>query len=637
MKSQPIFLSRDSSTLTVVRTQSWRRSKAGYQNGCTENDVLNEISTAVRAGQNSTLTDFCELQNHDSSETCENLESSYIVTDIEDKQSPLNNYCYGYGNDVLPKPVGPFLVKIESCCWVNFMNDFGKIIGSASQKRERNDLKLIAKINDLEKVFKLGIQQHSISKSASDLANYVRLSAPNFEFESGRHRWRPHFLSLGDKRRSEIRKLEAQQNILNKFYSIFHAFFLNLKFAEPRQIHDFEAFASLTLEKCSVVYDGTKDQAKTGYKPIAVMVEDVDENGAIRSSVPVQFLAEVWSPQPTKNTFGRKGRVNTQVYKYPDPYAGVLDYEDGDGDSDDDYFEIENARKRRETDATRTLSEGSPAKSGEIPGYCDAKPVLVFPSPEAGSTIVFNKNVEIELKAESRNGAIKRFLYNKPRGMECTSVTKEGTVTCSWTPQKSQNGIFNFCFWADDIRGLTSERRCVSLRSEISDIFSMIEFFFASSSKGDKNVFSVDSFRDYGCAGNGNMKFAAPTRGMPVDQIDAKINNWKQCKKCALEGKTRVAYEFDELEFECSDEFGTQAHSLCSCDLDFVKNIEIISEKYDPNFLNFDQSKCAPFPPAFRTTAKGACCKSPKGVFGWYNKEIRECCENGQIREIGEC
>jgi len=126
----------------------------------------------------------------------------------------------------------------------------------------------------------------------------------------------------------------------------------------------------------------------------------------------------------------------------------------------------------------------------------------------------------------------------------------------------------------------------VSLRSEISDIFSMIEFFFASSSKGDKNVFSVDSFRDYGCAGNGNMKFAAPTRGMPVDQIDAKINNWKQCKKCALEGKTRVAYEFDELEFECSDEFGTQAHSLCSCDLDFVKNIEIISEKYDPNFLS---------------------------------------------------
>ncbi|CBY36982.1 unnamed protein product [Oikopleura dioica] len=370
------------------------------------------------------------------------------------------------------------------------MNDFGKIIGSASQKRERNDLKLIAKINDLEKVFKLGFltksepkkrQQHSVSKSASDLANYVRLSAPNFKFESSRHRWRPHFLSLGDKRRSKIRKLEAPQILFN----FSRTFFFNLKFAEPRQIHDFEAFASLTLEKCSVVYDGTKDQAKTGYKPIAVMVEDVDENGVIRSSVPVQFLAEVWSPQPTKNTFGRKGRVNTQVYKYPDPYAGVLDYEDGDGDSDDDddYFEIENARKRRETDASRTLSEGSPAKSGEIPGYCDAKPVLVFPSPEAGSTIVFNKNVEIELKAESRNGAIKRFLYNKPRGMECTSVTKEGSVTCSWTPQKSQNGIFNFCFWADDIRGLTSERRCVSLRSEISDIFSMIEFFFSSSKR----------------------------------------------------------------------------------------------------------------------------------------------------------
>jgi len=65
----------------------------------------------------------------------------------------------------------------------------------------------------------------------------------------------------------------------------------------------------LTLEKCTVVYDGTIDQAKTGYKPIAIMVEDVDENGAIRSSVPVQFLAEVWTPQPTKNSIGRIGGV----------------------------------------------------------------------------------------------------------------------------------------------------------------------------------------------------------------------------------------------------------------------------------------------------------------------------------------
>jgi len=41
---------------------------------------------------------------------------------------------------------------------------------------------------------------------------------------------------------------------------------------------------------------------------------------------------------------------------------------------------------------------------------------LIFPSPAAGSTIVFNKQVVIELKAESKNGAIKRFLYSKPRG-----------------------------------------------------------------------------------------------------------------------------------------------------------------------------------------------------------------------------
>lgn len=175
----------------------------------------------------------------------------------------------------------------------------------------------------------------------------------------------------------------------------------------------------------------------------------------------------------------------------------------------------------------------------------------------------------------------------------------------------------------------------------------MIEFYFAA------GEFSANSFRDYGCAGNGNMKFAAATRGMPVDQIDAKINSWKQCTKCALGGSTRlrVAYEFDELNFECSDEFGSLAHSICSCDRDFVENISQISENFNPDFLSkfafyFEKktffldlppSECAPFPPAFRTTAKGACCKSPAGVFGWYNKEIRECCENGEIREIGEC
>ena len=110
----------------------------------------------------------------------------------------------------------------------------------------------------------------------------------------------------------------------------------------------------------------------------------------------------------------------------------------------------------------------------------------------------------------------------------------------------------------------------------------MIEFYFSS------GEFDANSFRDYGCAGNGNMKSAAPTRGMPVDQIDAKINNWKQCTKCALGGRTRprVAYEFDELNFQCSDEFGSLAHSICSCDRDFVENISQISDDFNPDFLS---------------------------------------------------
>jgi len=348
----------------------------------------------------------------------------------------------------------------------------------------------------------------------------------------------------------------------------------------------------LDKEKCKVIYDGTKDFAKMGYKPIAVMVEDMDDSGRILSSIPVQFLAEVWVPKPSKGAstgrgIGRKGIAKfLPIYKYPDPYEGVLDYEDGDGHDDhDDYFEIDNIRERRQAELDRTITKGSPQQSGGIPGYCDAKPLLVSPSPPAGTTIVVNNFVEIELKAESVNGQIKRFLFNKPKGMTCTPVTREGTVTCTWTPGKNQNGIFNFCFWADDNRGLSTERRCINIRTQINDIYSMIDFYFAIFSESDINA---NSFRDYGCSGQGNMNADAPTAGVPLDEIDHLINNWKHCTKCALkeEKSTRVAYDFDEIALECINRFGSLEHSLCSCDLDFVKNIPSKLEDFNPAFLS---------------------------------------------------
>lgn len=113
----------------------------------------------------------------------------------------------------------------------------------------------------------------------------------------------------------------------------------------------------------------------------------------------------------------------------------------------------------------------------------------------------------------------------------------------------------------------------------------MIDFYFAIFSESDINA---NSFRDYGCSGQGNMKADAPTAGVPLDEIDHLINNWKHCTKCALkeEKSTRVAYDFDEIALECINRFGSLEHSLCSCDLDFVKNIPSKLEDFNPAFLS---------------------------------------------------
>ena len=54
-------------------------------------------------------------------------------------------------------------------------------------------------------------------------------------------------------------------------------------------------------ENCIVHYDGTLDSVASGVKPIALMMEDMDMLGNIKSSIPVQFLAQVWTPLVQRN------------------------------------------------------------------------------------------------------------------------------------------------------------------------------------------------------------------------------------------------------------------------------------------------------------------------------------------------
>ena len=73
----------------------------GYgRDGCTPNDVKNQIPASdgpiYEEGN-----EICTLLHSNSS--CGSYEASYIVTDIEDKAEPANNYCYGYRRNIITK------------------------------------------------------------------------------------------------------------------------------------------------------------------------------------------------------------------------------------------------------------------------------------------------------------------------------------------------------------------------------------------------------------------------------------------------------------------------------------------------------------------------------------------------------
>jgi hypothetical protein len=113
--------------------------------------------------------------------------------------------------------------------------------------------------------------------------------------------------------------------------------------------------------------------------------------------------------------------------------------------------------------------------------------------------------------------------------MTCNNVNSSGQVTCTFTPTASQmENIFSFCFIADDVAGLSTERRCVSLDVRansyvVNDIFTMISH----------KVPAFDGqFENYGCAGVNNLDADARTKGAPLDEVDVAINTWKKCVKC---------------------------------------------------------------------------------------------------------
>ena len=107
---------------------------------------------------------------------------------------------------------------------------------------------------------------------------------------------------------------------------------------------------SLDQENCVVHYTGSLDQSTVGVKPIAIMMEDFDALGNVRSSIPVQFLAQVWTPSLDRHV------------GYPEWFADDHQHED---DHADDHHHDENSADEEHQSVSRGRRSA--------PTYCTAK------------------------------------------------------------------------------------------------------------------------------------------------------------------------------------------------------------------------------------------------------------------------
>lgn len=83
-----------------------------------------------------------------------------------------------------------------------------------------------------------------------------------------------------------------------------------------------DQFGAITLDEhhCILHYRGSQDLATFGLRPIALMIEDFDDYGNLKSSSPVIFLAEIWTPTVTYVQISTEAPDTPATQDCPDGY-----------------------------------------------------------------------------------------------------------------------------------------------------------------------------------------------------------------------------------------------------------------------------------------------------------------------------
>ena len=460
--------SDDDSRILISRIKNWRLGSAGYGSGCTAADVQNQVPS------DSMGSEMCTLQSGGS---CGSTDAKYVVTDLWDEGPSNDQYCYGSMQEEFEKPSEPYSMSWGGCCWVDFTDDAGNAIsgGSFSFTATVNDISNNSPSIQIPPLWKLinGCPTQTLALNPVD--------------------------ADGDRVRCRWATVEEVAGA----------------------VFDQSKWPSITLdeETCVLTYDGPNDLSGGGVKPIAIHVEDFDENGAVKSSMPAQFLAAVWTP-PSGNVRGNLPAL----------------FPDDDSDHDD------HVRGKR---------------NAGIPSYCSDSPYWVGNTPEAGTVINIPSSgaLSIPLTVTIDSGTVNRMVFNGPMGMICPSVDNAAAtvaVTCTFNPTDQQRQQpHTFCFMAESTIGLSSERRCVTLNPTPPVVTNINEFL-------NREIENYnDELGNYGCAGQGNFDPAEKSYGQVLDELDRKLNQRKQCIKCAMNkfdaDWSTMQYQFNTQDQACGN------------------------------------------------------------------------------------
>jgi len=535
----------------ISRSNTWRRSNSGYSGGCTQSDIDNQVVAQADP-------EDCWYRPNGSWDRCGYTKGGYIVTDIEDSLSTANNYCYGTRHEDFTKPSSKYEFEWDDCCWVKFTTDDNELVsgGSFGFYAYVEDIDNNSPQTKLPPIWKI---------MAGCAAQTLELNPYDKDGDTIKCRWADSDEGLGA-------------------YKYKHN------------------FASITLDSdtCILTYDGTKDVAPSGVKPIAIHVEDFDSNGVMKSSMPLQFLATVWTP--TNSNFRTSGR-NQTPYQYPNLFPE---------DDHDDHKKGSSSRSRGRR---------------STPDYCGRVPVLEDPSPAAGSvTEVGTAGTTFSLKASSPNGNITKFTYQSAPGVSCDPVGPSGDVACTFTPSSDQVGsTTGFCFQAEDSLGLQTERRCISFNVVAQDpvLYNINDMLDAVDPNGPRAA-------NYGCSGN--MDHTAANKGSPIDGMDKALLARKNCLRCAVDNHSTEyeKYSFDPQSNTCLDASGTALRRFCECDKELASVNKLL---YNSSFENYGGSGC------FKNGAgsgNSICCVDNE-YFSKLNGDRYQCCTGGGHAEIGAC